>query len=289
LPSACTGSPYNACCKPSTRAIPGASRWLANGEPGSVTLEGQTDFSVVTLANKIEIFRDGQIVNEIPYLDANGNPIVGGGSKTDQIAFSLDNRLLFVAGAHGNIHVIDTATMRRQRQASASARPTSAVSPFPGSGSMSPRAAHTSRRAAIVSCASTSTKPPADFLAIQQIELPATVSGQNAPYGYIDMALTHGAHSYLAVTASKQSVGVAMARSQPDSGNVFILDLDQLLEARAVSPPPAPALSCRSISRPGKARGRSTFLPRASRATRCDCCSATLSTTTRDWPRSPSS
>jgi hypothetical protein len=212
-------------------SIPGASRWLANGEAGSVTLEGQTDFSVVTLADRIEIFRDGQIVNEIPYLDASGKPIVGGGSKTDQIAFSLDNRLLFVAGAHGNIHVIDTATMTAATSFSVG---TANVSSLAVSGQWlyvaegGPYEPTGSYRLLRVNIDETS----ADFLAIQQIELPATVSGQNAPYGYIDMALTHGAHSYLAVTASQQSVGVAMAHSQPDSGNVFILDLDQLLASR---------------------------------------------------------
>ncbi|MEF8731696.1 MAG: Ig-like domain-containing protein [Candidatus Accumulibacter meliphilus] len=212
-------------------SIPGASRWLANGEPGSVTLEGQTDFSVVTLADKIEIFRDGEIVNEIPYLDASGKAIVGGGSKTDQIAFSLDNRLLFVAGAHGNIHVIDTATMTAATSFSVG---TANVSSLAVSGQWlyvaegGPYEPTGSYRLLRVNIDETA----ADFLAIQQIELPATVSGQNAPYGYIDMAITHGAHSYLAVTASQQSVGVAMAGSQPDSGNVFILDLDQLLASK---------------------------------------------------------
>jgi hypothetical protein len=209
---------------------PGASRWLANGEPGSVTLEGQSDFSVVTLANKIQIFRDGQIVNELPYLDANGNPVVGGGSKTDQMAFSLDNRLLFVAGARGNIHVIDTATMRPATSfsvgtANISSLAVSGQSLYVAEGG--PYAPTGSYRLLRVNIDETS----ADFLASQQIDLPASVSGQNAPYGYIDLALTHGAHSYLAVTASKQSVGVAMALSQPDSGNVFILDLDQLRES----------------------------------------------------------
>ena len=38
-----------------------------------------------------------------------------GGSKTDQIAFSLDNRLMFIAGTLGDIHVLDTATMQLGR------------------------------------------------------------------------------------------------------------------------------------------------------------------------------
>jgi len=212
------------------RSNPGASRWLANGEPGSVTLEGQSDFSVVTLANKIQIFRDGQIVNELPYLDANGNPVVGGGSKTDQMAFSLDNRLLFVAGARGNIHVIDTATMRPATSFSVGTANISSLAVSGQSlyvaegGQYAPTGSYRLLRVNI-------DETSADFLASQQIDLPASVSGQNAPYGYIDLALTHGAHSYLAVTASKQSVGVAMALSQPDSGNVFILDLNQLRES----------------------------------------------------------
>ncbi|EXI89917.1 MAG: putative chitinase [Candidatus Accumulibacter regalis] len=210
-------------------ANPGATRWLANGEAGHVALAGQTDFSVVTLANRMQIFRNGEIVKEIPYLDANGDPTVGGGSKTDQIAFSLDNRLVFVAGAHGTIHVIDTATMSATTSFSVGTVNVSSLAVsgqwlyVAEGGPYDPAGNYRLLRVNIDETAS-------DFLAIRQVELPAAVSGQNAPYGYIDMALTHGAHSYLALTASKQSIDVAMARSQPDSGNVFILDLDQLQE-----------------------------------------------------------
>ncbi|HRI91766.1 MAG TPA: Ig-like domain-containing protein [Accumulibacter sp.] len=210
-------------------ANPGATRWLANGEAGHVALAGQTDFSVVTLANRMQIFRNGEIVKEIPYLDANGDPTVGGGSKTDQIAFSLDNRLVFVAGAHGTIHVIDTATMSATTSFSVGTANVSSLAVsgqwlyVAEGGPYDPAGNYRLLRVNIDETAS-------DFLAIRQVELPAAVSGQNAPYGYIDMALTHGAHSYLALTASRQSIDVAMARSQPDSGNVFILDLDQLQE-----------------------------------------------------------
>ncbi|HRF74726.1 MAG TPA: Ig-like domain-containing protein, partial [Accumulibacter sp.] len=92
-------------------AVPGTTRWLADGDPASVTVEGQTDFSVVTQDQAIRIFRNGQLLKEIGYQDASGNPARVNGSKTDQIAFSLDNRLMFVAGTGGEIHVIDTATL----------------------------------------------------------------------------------------------------------------------------------------------------------------------------------
>ncbi|MCB1967308.1 MAG: hypothetical protein KDI64_15080, partial [Candidatus Accumulibacter sp.] len=233
--------------------VPGSTRWLANGETGSVRLEGEADFSVVTQANMIQIFRNGQIVKEIPCLYANGNPAGISGSKTDQIAFSLDNRLLFVAGAYGDIHVIDTATMTLATSfsvgtANVSSLAVSGQSLYVAEGGYhDPGGKYRLLRVNI-------DETDADFLSIQQLVLPAAVSGRNAPYGYVDMALTHGAHTYLAVTASQQSLGVSMARSQPDGGKVFILDLDHLRESngRLVATGPDAFLQVDFPARQGK-------------------------------------
>ncbi len=204
---------------------PGETRWVANGGPGSVTVEAQTGFSVVTLHDVIRILKDGRIVKEIEYKDANGDSTSAGGSKTDQIAFSLDNRLMFIAGTLGDIHVLDTATMQLGRSFSVG---TTNISSLAVSGQWlyvaegSYHDPNGNYRLLRVNIDVTST----DFLQVQQIDLPQDVSGTNAPFGYIDMAMTNGVHSYLAVTASKQSLGLSTGRPSSDSGNVFILDLD---------------------------------------------------------------
>ncbi|WP_291995607.1 tandem-95 repeat protein [Candidatus Accumulibacter sp. ACC003] len=210
-------------------AVPGAMRWLADGDAARVTIEGQSVFSVVTQDHVIRIFRGGAVVKEIEYPSRDGRAGVVNGSKTDQIAFSLDNRLMYVAGMGGDIHVIDTATMQLAATfsvgtANVSSLAVSGQSLYVAEGGYyDARGAYRLLRVNIDETAS-------NFLAIEQIDLPAAVSGQNAPYGYIDLAVSHGVHSYLAVTASQRDLGVSAERAQPDGGKVFIVDLDRLLE-----------------------------------------------------------
>ncbi|MCM8661444.1 MAG: hypothetical protein NFV80_00090, partial [Candidatus Accumulibacter sp.] len=208
---------------------PGRTRWVANGEAGTATIEGQTGFSVVSGDRTIRILKDGVLVREIEYRDGEGNPESLGGSKSDPIAFSLDNRLLFVAGTHGEIHALDTATLQLARSFTVgSANITSlAVSgqwlyvaeggPFDGGGNYRLVRVHID---------------PTDFsetgfLQVQQIDLPAEVSGTNAPYGYGGMAITQGVHSYLAVTASRQDTRALTVASGSAGGSIFVLDLDR--------------------------------------------------------------
>ncbi|MBK7952690.1 MAG: hypothetical protein IPK02_01260 [Candidatus Accumulibacter sp.] len=226
---------------------PGKTRWVANGEAASTRLEGQSGFRVVTDEQRIRIFKDSLLVKEIDYQDAQGKPASAGSSHTDQIAFSLDNRLMFVAGAHGDIQVLDTATLQLARSFQVG---TANISSLAVSGQWlyvaegSPYDASGGYRLLRVNIDEAATGDGDDggvgratgaagnnrFLTVQQIDLPAEVSGQNAPYGYLDLAMTLGVHSYLAVTASQQSTGVASGRAAAAGGKVFLLDLDAAKE-----------------------------------------------------------
>ncbi|MCB1944105.1 MAG: hypothetical protein KDI53_18990, partial [Candidatus Accumulibacter sp.] len=151
------------------------------------------------------------------------------GSKTDQIAFSLDNRLMFVAGMNGDIHVVDTATLKLAASFSVGTANVSSLA-VSGQSLYVAEGGHYDPAGRFRLLRVNIDETDANFLAVQQLDLPPAVSGRNAPYGYIDLAVTHGVHSYLAVTASTQPLSISSGRSQPDGGHVFILDLDQLVE-----------------------------------------------------------
>ncbi|EXI65626.1 MAG: rhombotarget A [Candidatus Accumulibacter adjunctus] len=208
---------------------PGRTRWVADGEAASLTLTPPTAFNLVAGEDLIRVFRGELQIGEIAYPDSGGAAAPATGSKTDAIAFSLDNRLAFVAHGRGQIHVLDTATMTLADTLHIGSANISSLAVsghwlyIAEGGSHDPAGGHRLLRANI---------DPADsrFLALQQIRLPPSVSGANAPYGYVDLAINHGLHSYLAVTASQQGLGIGGARAAA-GGQIFIVDLDVARES----------------------------------------------------------
>ncbi|WP_291853752.1 Ig-like domain-containing protein [Accumulibacter sp.] len=209
---------------------PGRTRWLASGEAAEVSVAAQTGFTVVTGETLIRIFKDGSLVRELSYRGMDGTSTSSGSNKTDPVAFSLDNRLMFIAGNQGEIHVLDTATLKFAQSfkvgtANLSSLAVSGQWLYVAEGGYhDPAGGYRLLRVNI---------DPMDsrFLDVQQVRLPAAVSGTNAPYGYIDLAITPGVHSYLAVTASQQSLGISTDDTATSGGLVFIVDLDVAREA----------------------------------------------------------
>ncbi|QNM95070.1 tandem-95 repeat protein [Chitinimonas koreensis] len=207
---------------------PAVKRWITNGAAGSVAMEGQTGYSVVTQAKWVQIFKNGEIVKELEFRDAEGNSVFVGGSKGDQIAFSEDQRLMFIAGMQGDIHVVDTALMKLVYTLKVGTCNISSLAVADGwlyVGEGGYGGAGADYRLLRVNLDETDK----NFMQIQQVKLPPSVSGENAPAGYVDFAVVQGEHSYLAVTASKLNLGISMAFPPRVSGNVFILDLDEIV------------------------------------------------------------
>ncbi len=95
----------------------GIKAWIIRGERASVAIEGQADLSIVTTAREINVIKNDIVKKELKYADAKAAdgqalPSFVGGYKTDQLVFSEDSRLLFVAGSNGRIVIVDTATLR---------------------------------------------------------------------------------------------------------------------------------------------------------------------------------
>ncbi|QKS29665.1 MAG: tandem-95 repeat protein [Candidatus Accumulibacter similis] len=209
---------------------PGKTRWVTDGEAASLTLPAPTGFSLVAGEGTMRVFRGDVQIGEIAYTGTARAPAPATGGKTDPIAFSLDNRLAFVARAGGQIHILDTATMTLADTLDIGTANISSLAVsgqwlyIAEGGSHDPAGGHRLLRANI---------DPADsrFLALQQIDLPQAVSGANAPYGYVDLAINHGLHSYLAVTASRQGLGIGSSRGTADGGAIFIVDLDVARES----------------------------------------------------------
>jgi hypothetical protein len=209
---------------------PGKARWVADGEAASLTLPAPTGFNLVAGEDTMRVFRGEVQIGEIAYTDAGRALAPATGGKTDPIAFSLDNRLAFVARAGAQIHILDTATMTLADTLNIGTANISSLAVsgqwlyIAEGGSHDPAGGHRLLRANI---------DPADsrFLALQQIHLPPSVSGVNAPYGYVDLAINHGLHSYLAVTASRQGLGIGSTRGTADGGEIFIVDLDAARES----------------------------------------------------------
>ncbi|HMW19274.1 MAG TPA: hypothetical protein PJ981_15925, partial [Accumulibacter sp.] len=208
----------------------GGARWVVNGKAASSTFEVTGKLGAVALARQVNLYRDGALIKEIPY-PANAVMI---GAKTDAIAFSGDQRLMFIAG-NGQIHILDTVSLKFTRSLNLGRAKLSSLAVagrwlYVAESSASPQTTARLLRVAI---------DPAerDFFQMQEIALPSDLAG--APYGYQDLAIAYGVHTYLAVTASQQSLGVSMARSQPDSGKAFVIDLDRcVLSGGRLTPGP---------------------------------------------------
>ncbi len=232
----------------------GNFKWTAKDiEPTSVEFQGRDGLGVVTTGSQINLLnRDGTVLKELKYATeaakVPGLPDFVGGYKTDQVAFSADNRLLFVAGSSGGIAIVDTATLRIvsywQVPGSNDNISSLAVSGkylyvAEGGRYSGATGAHRLMRVNIDETSSA-------FLTAQQITLPASVK---APLGFFDLALVQGSNDYLAVTASNSNIPVTLGG--PQQGDVFVLNLSSLVENGAALTVPDSAI--RVLSFEGRA------------------------------------
>ncbi|WP_301102357.1 hypothetical protein, partial [Propionivibrio sp.] len=203
---------------------PGDLHWVADGEPASATVDGQTGYDVVSQGQKLLIFKNNVLVKEVLYADDPSGPVRAAGNFVDQIAFNLDKTLMFVAGGRGDIHIMDTATLRLVQTIYVGTSNISALAVADGwlyvaeVGSIS-----TSSRLLRVNIGAHSV----DFLRQQQIMLSYPL------YGYIDLAVIQGeGHSYLGITAPASDYDL-FSNKTIESGNAYVIDLNALTTSAA--------------------------------------------------------
>jgi VCBS repeat-containing protein len=220
----------------------GTTAWSASGDQVTLSMRGREGITAVSTGRQVDIFKDGALIKELKYADfaaqmpgLSANNFIGG-YKTDQMAFSEDNRLLFIAGMNGHIAIVDTATLRvvdywklpgTGDNISSLAVCGQYLYVAEGGRYVAGNGQHRLLRVNI---------DPAspDFMnnetGVQQIDL----SGINAPYGYFDLAVVKGRHNYLAVTASLDNL--PLQGGTRASGNAFVLDLNLLIDTTPGTP-----------------------------------------------------
>ncbi|MDH3210065.1 MAG: Ig-like domain-containing protein, partial [Burkholderiaceae bacterium] len=189
--------------------------------------------TLVTTAHSVNVLRSDPANGQLTPLaqvtqDEQGQPLNFYGRYTDQIAFSNDGALAFIAGTGSNIYVFDTQTLSvvHTLHVVGSAAPLTSLAVNDGwlyvteGSSYGPTAGRLMR---------INVNPmDQNFLLEQQ-----SVRFQaNAPYGFQDMAVSNG--SYLALTAPTQRNSVTQLSGSKQSGNIYILDLGKIERDGAV-------------------------------------------------------
>ncbi|HLA34157.1 MAG TPA: hypothetical protein VJ001_04735, partial [Rhodocyclaceae bacterium] len=210
------------------------AQWEGNGDSAATLLDPQVDFEAVALADTLQIYRNEARIKELGYLDADGKPTsLRRIAKTDLIAFSIDHRLMFIAGNEGNIHVMDTTSLMMVKTLSVGTNNLRSlavagdwlyVAEGGNTGSATPNVP-TPNPNRLLRVNIDPFSP--EFMQYQTITLPSDVSGDNAPFGYSDLAITQADHLYLAVTASTRHLNLLSSDPRnTQGGNVFIVDID---------------------------------------------------------------
>ncbi|WP_374352805.1 Ig-like domain-containing protein, partial [Chitinimonas sp.] len=205
----------------------GETSWVKSGAAATSLINGRSDFTAVAIGGELQIYDKNQaLIHQEKFIDVDGDATdLGSRSKTDAIAFSLDKRLMFIAGKGGQIHVMDTATLKLVQSISL-AGSSASLSALAVSGHWLYVAeggdyqAKGGGRLMRINIDETDD----DFLKNEEIVLPDDLKGEHARTGYRDLAVIEGAHSYLAVTCEER----VFAREARKPGNVFVLDLDKL-------------------------------------------------------------
>ena len=179
--------------------------------------------TLVTTANAIEVFQPGSnlqpLLLKTVTVDNQGNPLKFAGSYTQQIVFSDDGTLAYIAGSNDKIYVFDTETQDivATYTVQGSDAPISALA-FNDGWLYVAEGNNYGGGGELVRVNVDETSP--DFLNSQQtLDIPGVV----APYGFEGIAINGG--RYLAVTAPAGQIPVTNG-PVPAPGNVYVIDLD---------------------------------------------------------------
>jgi hypothetical protein len=184
-----------------------------------------TDDALVTTAHRIDVFRTSE-GGELLLLaqateDEQGQPLELYGRFTDQIAYSNDGTLAFIAGTNSNIYVFDTQTQRVVHTLEVVNSTTGLTSLAVIDGWL-----YAAEGNALGETGGRLVRIDVDplsqgFLRTQQV----VNFGADLPYGILDMAANNG--SYLALTAPQSRVSIAEG-GETRSGNVYVLDVGKI-------------------------------------------------------------
>jgi hypothetical protein len=153
--------------------------------------------------------------------DERGQPLNLWGSYADQIAYSNDGTLAFIAGSNGNIYTFDTQTLRvvhTLHVVNSSARLTS-LAVVDGWLYATEGSSYGASGGRLIRININQLSP--DFLLEQQV----LQFGAQAPYGFRDLAVNNG--SYLALAAPVTGATLFNLRGG-ETGNVYVLDLGKI-------------------------------------------------------------